>query len=72
MMCFIFTPAAHNMKMRESALTRRPFEHGSKVRMTVYRLINVLAVPVVVVALGVVRYGMRRRSRRVYREKGLS
>jgi ABC-type uncharacterized transport system involved in gliding motility auxiliary subunit len=60
------------VSIRAKMLTMRPFEHGSKARMTAYTLINLLAVPVLVIALGVVRYVMRRRSRRVYREKGLS
>lgn len=60
------------VSIRAKMLTRRPFEHGSKARMTTYTLINLLAVPVVVIALGVVGYVVRRRSRRVYREKALS
>ncbi len=60
------------VSIRAKTLTSRPFEKSSKAKMTAYTLINLLTVPVFVVVLGMLRYLARRRSRRVYRERGLS
>jgi ABC-2 type transport system permease protein len=60
------------VSIRAKAGPAKPFERTSKSRETVYTLINLLTVPVVVIALGLARYFVRRRSRRVYREKTLS
>jgi len=58
--------------IRAKTLTARPFEKSSRAKMTAYTLINLLSVPIIVIAAGVGHYTMRRRSRRVYRERGLS
>jgi len=60
------------VSIRAKTRTIKPFEESSEARMTAYTLINLLAVPLVVVVLGVVRYVSRRRSRRTYRERGVS
>ncbi len=58
--------------IRAKTLTARPFEKSSRAKMTAYTLINLLSVPIVVIAVGVGHYTVRRRSRRVYRERGPS
>jgi ABC-type uncharacterized transport system involved in gliding motility auxiliary subunit len=60
------------VSIRAKAGPAKPFERASKARETVYTLVNLFTVPLVVIALGLVRYFARRRSRRIYRERTLS
>jgi hypothetical protein len=57
--------------IRAKTTAYRPFEKATRTKLTVYTILNMIPVPVVVVSLGLIRYGARRRSRRVYRNKGL-